>query len=222
MVPDRVFAEEIKHLKQAPALSKPIEPKTAVIRKTNVIHYKQNRYEVPKGTYYPGRQACIKAEDESGKVTFYDISTGELLAEHTLACGVGKFVRLPKHADRYIETKYDDLRQKVIKELAEIETAENYIDLLIAKYPRYARDQLRIMNKCVEQYCKDDLKDALSYCLERGLISANDFRDTLEYFRSKQPVITAEQICLPEKYQMVRPKVRSVKSYITTAKGDGV
>jgi transposase len=222
MIPDSVFAEEIKHLKQVPSLSKPIEPATAVIRKTNVIHYKQNRYEVPNGTYYPGREVRINTEKESGKITFFDKSTGELLAEHTLAYGVGKLVRLPKHADRYVETKYDDLRRKVIEKLTDIETAGKYIDMLIEKYPRYARDQLRIMKNCMEQYCKDDLRNAFCYCLERDLISANDFRDTLEYFRSEQPVNIAEQICLPEKYKMIRPKVRSVESYVTKAGGGSI
>jgi len=51
MIPDVVFAEEAKSLKSAPTLSKPPEPRTAIIRKTNVVHYLQNRYQMPKGTF---------------------------------------------------------------------------------------------------------------------------------------------------------------------------
>ena len=72
----RLFAEEIKHLTPVPTLSKPIEPKLAIIRKTNVVHYRQNRYEVPKGTYFPGRQARIEADGQNGMVCFYDKETG--------------------------------------------------------------------------------------------------------------------------------------------------
>jgi transposase len=59
MIPNVVFAEEIKHLKTAPTLSAPPKPKSAIVRKTNVVHYLQNRYEVPKGTYLPGREATM-------------------------------------------------------------------------------------------------------------------------------------------------------------------
>ena len=48
MMPNIVFAEEIKHLKSAPTLSEPPKPKSAIVRPTNVVHCLQNRYEVPK------------------------------------------------------------------------------------------------------------------------------------------------------------------------------
>jgi len=53
------------------------------------------------------------------------------------------------------------------------------------------------------------------------LISANDCRDTLEFFRADEPKITSKQFSLPEKYQMIKPKVRSVESYIHSAGGGG-
>jgi hypothetical protein len=48
MVPARVFTEERRILKDVPTLSEPPKPNVAIVRKTNVVHYKQNRYEVPK------------------------------------------------------------------------------------------------------------------------------------------------------------------------------
>jgi len=219
MVPDRLFTEEIKHLKPAPTLSKPIEPKSAIIRKTNVVHYRQNRYEVPKGTYFPGRQARIEADTQKDMVSFYDKETGELLATHYLTQGVGKLIRLSKNMQRFQETKYDELKDTVIKRMDGLTFAEDYIDALIKAYPRYARDQLRIMNSCIEQYGKDELENALNYCVERDLVSANDFRDTLEFFRVDEPKIIPKQFTLPGKYQMVKPKVRSVENYIQSVKG---
>ena len=79
MIPNVVFSEEAKHLKPVPTLSKPLEPKTAIIRKTNVVHYKQNRYEVPKGTYLPGREARIVLDGAGINVSFYDAKTGDPL-----------------------------------------------------------------------------------------------------------------------------------------------
>jgi len=48
LVPNRVFHEEIKYLKEVPELSEPVSIKPALIRPTNVVHYLRNRYEVPK------------------------------------------------------------------------------------------------------------------------------------------------------------------------------
>ncbi|MGI6668351.1 MAG: hypothetical protein ACOX4M_02620 [Acetivibrionales bacterium] len=75
------------------------------------------------------------------------------------------------------------------------------------------------MNSCIEQYGKDELENALNYCVERDLVSANDFRDTLAFFRVDEPKIIPKQFTLPEKYQMVKPKVRSVENYIQSGKG---
>jgi hypothetical protein len=77
MIPNVVFAEEIKYLKQAPTLSAPPKPKSAIVRKTNVVHYLQNRYEVPKGTYLPGREAEISIDEKAGTVTL-DLSANLL------------------------------------------------------------------------------------------------------------------------------------------------
>ena len=85
MIPNVVFSEEAKHLKPVPTLSEPPLPKSAIVRKTNVVHYLQNRYEVPKGTYLPGRKAVITVDDEVGTVTFCDEQTGEFFAAHNMS-----------------------------------------------------------------------------------------------------------------------------------------
>jgi hypothetical protein len=220
MIPNVVFAEEIKHLKQAPTLSSPPKPKSAIVRKTNVVHYKQNRYEVPKGTYRPGREAMITADDENGTVTFCDKETGELFAAHKIRYGViGQKVPLPRNVERFGETKYDDLKIKVLAAFSGIYLAEEYADELIRKYPRYARDQLRIMKNCAENYDKDELQNALNYCTQRDLFSANDFRDTLVFFRADEPKAASGEILLPMKYGVVQAQQRSLDSY--SAAGGG-
>ena len=54
MIPKLIFLEEQKHLKSVPALSEPLIPKTAIVRKNNIVMYKQNRYVMPK----IGRASC--------------------------------------------------------------------------------------------------------------------------------------------------------------------
>lgn len=215
LIPDRVFDEEARHLKAAPTLSQPVPPKSADVRKTNVVHFKQNRYQVPKGTYFPKRRARIEVDEKAGTVTFSDEATGELFATHNIEPGVGKLVPLPKNAQRFRETKYEELRIKVLQGFDGVQGSQAYIDGLIEKYPRYARDQLRIMEQCVGLYDGTELQNALNYCTKRDLISANDFRDTLEFFRVDEPRAMAGQVSLPEKYLAVQPKTRSIESYLT-------
>jgi transposase len=217
MIPNIVFAEEIKRLKSAPTLSEPPKPKSAIVRPTNVVHYLQNRYEVPKGTYLPGRKALITVDDEAGRVFFADQQTGELLAEHNIAYGsTGKKIPLPRNAQRFKETKYDEFKIKVLSAYEGIYLIEEYIDKLIEKYPRYARDQLRIMKNCAETYVQEELQNALDYCIDRDLFSANDFRDALVFFRI-EPKIEPKQVLLPAKYSTIQAQTRNLDSY--AAKG---
>jgi transposase len=218
MIPDVVFAEEAKYLKAVPTLSKPLVPKTAIIRKSNVVHYRQNRYEVPKGTYLPGREVRIVLDDQGSAVSFFDSKTGELLVSHTVEPGVGRLVKLPRNAVRFRGTDSSTLQSKLLTALTGFDAAQKYMDLLIQKYPRYTRDQLRILHQCVTQYTVVEMEKALNYCFERDLISANDLRDTLAFFRLDEPKITPKPVVLPEKYQVIQPKVRALNSYGTARK----
>jgi transposase len=213
MIPDIVFAEEAGHLKPAPTLSKPVEPKTLLIRKTNVIHYKQNRYEVPKGTYMPGRQAKAVLDEQGTRISFYDAKIGDLPAEHPIPVGIGHLVKLPHNHTRFKATDSSSLKGKLLNALSDFGDMRAYMELLIEKYPRYVRDRLRILYKCVLDYHRDELQVALDYCIDRDLVSANDFHDTLVFFRSEEPKITPAKVELPAKYQSVKPKVRSLSAY---------
>ncbi|MDR0325542.1 MAG: IS21 family transposase [Oscillospiraceae bacterium] len=115
MVPKHVFIQEQKHLRPAPALSAPTPPRTAIVRPDNVVHYRQNRYAVPRGTYAPGRKARIETDEEKGTVTFYDAETDELIAVHTIRYGKGNHVPLPSNADRFRGNQYELLRSKVLE-----------------------------------------------------------------------------------------------------------
>jgi len=221
MVPNRVFMEEIKHLKPVPTLSEAPLPKTAIVRPSNVVHYRQNRYAVPKGTYFPGRNARIEADEENGTVTFYDAQTDELLATHDIHYGVGKGVGLPSSAERFKGNKYEHLKAQVLKNFEGLEQAAIYIEGIVEKYPRYVRDQLSIIKKTQGSYTKTELEQALAYCIQRELYSANDFRDTLEYFRQQEPIPTIAllDIRLPIKYSAVRTQIRPLSVYDDAARG---
>jgi hypothetical protein len=217
MIPDVAFVEETRYLKAVASLGTATSPKEAIIRKTNVVHYKQNRYQVPKGTYQPGRMARIEIDEATHVVSFYDAKTGELLAVHQEEIGKGRLVQLPKNADRLQGSNYKPMKEKLLPLIGDLASCVSYMDKLIEKYPRYARDQLRILYDCVSKHSTKELEEAIEYCFSRDLISANDLRDTLAYFRHEEAKITPKPITLPPKYQVVNPKVRSISAY--TAKG---
>ncbi len=219
MIPNRVFIEEIRHLKAVPTLSAPVVPKTAAVRKTNVVHYLQNRYEVPRGTYFPGRMARIEADVRTGRVSFYDAKNGELLAGHNISYSKGRFVSLPKNGERFKAIKYEALKTKVLEAFGEMPGAEGFVAKIIELYPRYIRDQLAIISKCQERYGKPEIERALRYCEERELFSANDFRDTLDYFREAEPMPVLRPLTLPVKYSIVRAETRPVSAYTAMING---
>ena len=221
MVPDYVFKQEMRHLKSVPELSQPVPPRTAAVRPTNVIPYLQNRYQVPKGTYYPGREARIEPDESNGSVCFYDNKSNELLARHNIETGQkGKLVLLPKNADRFCETKYDELKIKVIAGFCGFESATAYIERIMEKYPRYIRDQLNIIRKAQEKYTLAELINAINYCTQRELFSATDLRDTLEYFSQDEPV-AAGKVILPVKYSSITASERDVSDYSRIFEGGG-
>ena len=225
VIPNRMYMEESKYMKPVPTLSEPRAPQISIVRKTNVIHYRQNRYEVPKGTYYPGRKAEIHTDERGGKVNFIDCKTGEKLAEHKICEDVGKLVRIPKNSDRFSESRYEAILLKVRKRFENFEKANIYLTKIAEKYPRYVRDQLRIISQMQEKYSKEELTNALDYCVERELYSAMDFRDTLEYFKQEKPA-TRKDVSIPLKYTVIKAQVRSLSVYSeqiknnTTAGGD--
>jgi len=219
LIPDKVFATERKHLKSAPSIEKPPEAKCASIRKTNVVHFKQNRYEVPKGTYFPGRIARIEADYQTDEVVLIDEKTGEVLAKHCLAKGVGKLIKISGEKSYIQASSHKKVKEQLVCLVKDIEGAENYCERLIKAYPRYAKDQLTLMLKCTKSYSAPELTKAFAYCTERDLISANDFRDTLEYFARLTPKASKTLIHIPEKYQGTQPKVRDLSAYQCAPKG---
>jgi hypothetical protein len=186
-----------------------------------MVHYKQNRYEVPKGSYRPGRQALIEPDLETGKLRLSDIETGELLAEHNLLFGTrGKKVSLPRNAERYRETKFDDLKTIILEHFSGNTQISGFLDRIHADYARYTRGQYGIILKALKTYNREELANALNYCVEHDLYSASYFRETLLYFRGLQlPAKTQQRLALPDKYENVRVQERSFDAYETLLKG---
>jgi hypothetical protein len=221
LIPAMVFATESNHLKEVPTLSAPVAPSEAIIRPTNVIHYKQNRYMVPRGTYQPGRRARIEVIED--KLIFTDKETGEVLAEHKVAINtVGKLIPLKTGLDRNRGTKNDVVKEKVLEGFKSCSAAADYVGCILERFPRYNKEQLSIIRSLQKNYTESELKNAVEYCMERDLYSADEFRATLIYFRSEEKEFKYEPVKLPEKYSLVHAQVRPLADYSRIMEGGGV
>jgi hypothetical protein len=219
MVPKVVFAEEQKHLKAAPELGdKVVLPRVAIVRKNNVVMYKQNRYCMPSGTYCPGRKARIEVDEDAGNIKFFDFTTGEILEEYALATGIGKCVR-QNHPERDRYSKHNELKKRVLHGFGESAQARLFIEAMLRDKPRYTRDQLSVITKLQQQYSKEELLNAVAYCMERNLYAASDFKDTLEYFASYEEPAACMEVKIPLKYSLVVAQTRPVDVYASLVEG---
>jgi hypothetical protein len=116
-------------------------------------------------------------------------------------------------------SKYHELLEKVLKNFGDEQSAINYVTSIVKKYPRYAKDQLRIISKLQKEYSTDELLKAVEYCQTRNLISSADFRDTLVYFKTKPDFEVKKKIFLPTKYRTVTADVRSLAEYSNLCQG---
>lgn len=213
MVPARVFEEEQRHLLPVPELSeKPWTAQTAIVRKTNVVLYRQNRYCMPRGTYRPGRKVRIEPDEKAGIIRFYDAQNNAFLEEHALCADVGKCIR-NRHADRDRNTKIDALQDKAMLGFENSHKAHILIQGIRLEKPRYVRDQLSLIVKLQSQYEPSELAFAVDYCLKRRLFSAVDFKDTLEYFKTAEPVPLIKPVEIPIKYKIYTAQERPIRTY---------
>ena len=219
MVPRVMFQEEQKHLARVPELGgRMLLPRLAAVRKTNVVVYRQNRYQMPLGTYQPGRKVRIEAEEEAGMVRFFDQESDELLQTHTLSLGAGRLVRTT-HADRPRHQKLIELRRQVLQGFGDTELSERFVEGILLRKPRYAKDQMNWLIRLQRLSTPEELDTAVAYCLERGLFGASDFRDTLEYFKSKPEPPRLAPVMLPLKYSLVIANQRPIQAYSSLLKG---
>ena len=116
----------------------------------------------------------IEAEEEAGTVRFFDQESDELLQTHTLSLGVGKLVRT-SHADRPRHQKLIELRRQVLQGFGDTELSERFVEGILQRKPRYAKDQMSWLIRLQRQSTPEELDTAVAYCLERGLSGASDF-----------------------------------------------
>ncbi|WP_238475863.1 IS21 family transposase [Clostridium manihotivorum] len=226
-VPAEVFALESQHLQQVPQSIRKKSDDTSLnyaVRKNNTVFYKQNRYQVPKGIYEPGKQVKLVIKDTSMDIV--DLESGEIIAHHALSNKKGELVKL-NHPERQISKTTEEMYGKALNVLGDTEIARVLLDNIKRERSRYIKDQLGVIVKAAPNYDFDIIEKAVEYCVRRRLWSAGMFKDTLEHLnlktsQGKNNKPNLNNATIPSKCKGVKTEVRAISEYTNALKGDKI
>lgn len=181
--PDSVFLLEKAHLKPVSSVkykdSTFKNSITATVNKDNTIRFRGNRYSVPLGTYKTtgSNQVLIQVADQ--RLVILHKVTGDQIADHNISLEKGKLIKNSGHS-RNREKILQNYRIAMLDLFGNETEATLFVDKVIQKHRRYVRDQFVILEKSVQLY-PEVCESTLTYCIEHGLWSANEFRDISAY-----------------------------------------
>lgn len=223
-IPKEVFALEKEHLLSAPNYIKKENSTdssvTYVVRKDNTVLYKQNRYQLPKGTYAPGKRVGFK--DNGSSISFVDLETGMLLVTYRRCTERGKLIKLSR-PERDLKTSLNEIYQETLQLLGADDNAQKFLQQVRESKPRYIRDQLGLIRKAAVENPESIVKQALKYCIKRNLYSATFFNDTVIFMLDKS--ISSEKKSrpitshIPQKYRDIKTEQRDTSEYTRAMEG---
>ena len=142
----------------------------------SLISVGATRYSIPSS--YRLKEVDIERRD--GLVLVFDPKTGIQIAAHReTATPGGKVVDKGHYRDR--EGSQEMLRVQVISAVADLPEWARFVDGIYTEYRRYFRDHAARLNKLLERKIdREKLAQALKFCLDRGLASAQDLIDAVD------------------------------------------
>jgi transposase len=197
-----------------PALFNTSPWRVYAVSKDNVIHYQGSTYSVPLGTYQ-GANTEVRLE-QRGDILILSDTSGQEIIRHPVSVIKGTQVRHKTHY-RDHSLSVSKLIDQVASRFTDQQKAHSYLDKVHLQFPRYARDQMQIIEQAARKYPRQDMDLALEYCLENHLEKAADFEPVLLALREQQN-ISAEMILKDEprlqnpKYK-IQPHTRGISEY---------
>ena len=222
--PDSVFLLEKAHLKPVSSIKhKDISFKnsiTATVNKDNTIRFRGNRYSVPLGTYKTVGSNQVSLFEQDQELVILHKVTDEEIARHTLSLEKGKLIKNRNHG-RDREKTLQKYRTAMIGLFDQKEAAILFIDKVVGKYRRYARDQFMVLEKSVQKF-PEQREATLEYCIENELWSANDFRDVASYLNQHSPEAIPQGIeeTVSTSSSGIQVSTRSISEYVKIMGGE--
>jgi transposase len=197
-----------------PALFNTSPQRVYAVSKDNVIHYQGSTYSVPLGTYQ-GTKTEVRLE-QRGDILILSDTTGKEIIQHPVSYIKGKQVRHKTHY-RDHSLSVSKLINQVASRFTDQQKAHTYLDKVHLQFPRYARDQMQILEQAAKKYSIQDMDLALEYCLENHLEKAADFEPVLLALKEQQQNgegnITNNGPCLQNPKYKIQPHTSSISEY---------
>ena len=165
-----------------PYLPKQASSDLYAIRKDNSISYKGNFYSLPLGTY-KGKGSRVALHVEADELIMSQPENKTEICRHFLAVGTGQKIKKTDHS-RDKTGSIDERIAKAAGQFTQVELAQEWMELLREKKPRYIRDQLDIIQKAIDGVDPKKVEFTLKCCVEKSICSASDFKAILELQQS--------------------------------------
>ncbi len=172
------------------AFLQPFEPLTIplptpsfyAVRKDNTISWKSNLYSLPLGTYAGrGTQVCVHREESC--LIICHVNKTEL-CRHMIATGRGmKIVNTDHKRDK--SAALEEMAMELSRLTESGEVMLRFIAAIRIDKPRYLRDQLLILHRVLNNTQEHLIEKALSFCIQQGINSANDFETLVTKFKQE-------------------------------------
>lgn len=215
--PVELWEKERQHLLEIPPYTfnqpDPVYP----VRQDNAVYYKSNTYSLPEGTYKGrGTEVVIQAED--GRLIIKD-KTDNIICTHEISLGRGRVISNTDH--RRDKTKnIDNLLLDTAMTFPDYDKALSYLEIVRKEKPRYARDQILHIKKCVAKADPDSVLKTLRYCIDNSIYSAIDFQAVLDKHVQQRkdsglPIASVKQVSLSinKKITEVIPDTSNILDY---------
>ena len=217
--PAEMFAEEQEHLLPlfgiAPARVE--EEMDRTVRKDNTVLYLSNRYSLPLGTYGKLKTVYLSAEGDTLQVMD---QVGDTLATHQICKEKGKLIKLDSHR-RDKASRIRELQDKAVALLGE--EFREYLTVMCEEKPRYVKEQIDLVVNACEGYGRERVLEALYYCHDLALHSANDLSDAVQSMYGKPSLpLQAERIPVEDSRYHILVQKRPLSVYTEAAAGSGV
>jgi len=173
-------AKMLSYLTPSCLQSREESPDTRKVDKTGLISWDSNKYSVPMA--YQSSKVGVSAD--SGQLFIHDVSSSEIIAEHTISLEKGQIIKNTNH--------YRDLNQYIagleadIKQLLGVVNGGHLCTLLKITSPKIYKDQLTAAKKIISTHTKNYgciEPELLERILTTTRLTATQLRDMLAAYR---------------------------------------
>lgn len=208
-VPAEVFQTEREHLRPLPNAPENMDTRiTRIVRKDNTIVYDSNRYSVPLGTYNNQPEVLIQVEDGILHVmTVFN----EPICEHAICTRRGMLIQNTSHV-RDRESGLNTMQSELTELLGH--QADHLLQTIRTEKSRYARDQFQLIQSLCKKYSVNSVLEAIRFCDENRLYSANYVKDYVEHRSKPQPKPTLLPIPVSNSKYHITTEKRPLDVYV--------